>query len=88
MVKKSSKGSVMPDLEQRCIQPGHWMIEGFEVLRRRQTWNYYDEFGDRRSISYSLWAIEGENGNVDTFRTLTEAREHIATLKPFEHGGR
>jgi hypothetical protein len=30
-------GPVMP-LEQRCVEPGHWLIEGYDVKRVKYGW--------------------------------------------------
>jgi hypothetical protein len=51
-------------LEQNCIEPGHWLIEGYDVQRvGRNGWNTY-RFGPER---------------VHWTRTLQQAREWIAS---------
>jgi hypothetical protein len=56
------RGPVQP-LEERCVKPGHWVIEGYDVFRIRGT-------GDRR------WQIEGPAPRVGR-RTLDEIRDWI-----------
>lgn len=57
----SDSGPVV-GLEQSCIKPGHWLIEGYDVYRwKTGGWRAY-HFGRK----------------VGWFRTLREAREWIA----------
>lgn len=49
-------------LEQRCVKPGHWLIEGYDVRREHGNWRVY----------------RFEVHLLDSFRTLKEAREWIA----------
>lgn len=53
-------GPVSP-LEQRCVRPGHWVIEGYDVMRRSNV----------RPDS-TWWVI----GKLE-FSTLAEARDWI-----------
>lgn len=53
------------NLEQKCIQPGHWLIEGRDVYHRR---------GRRAEKWNSEWYIK--NTPV-VMRTLEEIRDHI-----------
>lgn len=58
----SDSGPVV-GLEQACQRPGHWLIEGYDVIRiGRNGWNLY-RFGPDR---------------VHWTRSLNEARDWIA----------
>lgn len=64
----SEHGPAQP-LEQRCVRPGHWVIEGYDVQR----------FTGRRARSWhtewhAAWS-PGEEPHVE--RTLDGAREWI-----------
>jgi hypothetical protein len=37
-------------LEQRCVEPGHWRIEGHDVKKGRKCWyvSYFDNYLTKR----------------------------------------
>jgi hypothetical protein len=59
-------GPVMP-LEQKCLRPGDWLIEGYSVQRVRVT----------RGVV--RWVTKGYAGHPggSSFKTLSDAREWI-----------
>lgn len=58
----------MLPLEQRCIDPGHWLIEGHDVKRVRI---------DGQRVRWNISFIGEPVGNT---RTLAKARELIREL--------
>lgn len=60
-------------LEQRCVRPGLWVIEGYTVMRVRHGG------GSGRHGSIVRWQVKGESGRSAgaEFRTLGEVREWI-----------
>ncbi|SKY02323.1 Uncharacterised protein [Mycobacteroides abscessus subsp. massiliense] len=53
-------------LEQKCIEPGHWLIEGYDVWRE-DAWAYSD----------TVWHIEQFGKRVATCISLADARDSI-----------
>lgn len=56
-------------LEQSCIEPGHWLIEGYDVITVRLD-------GGRPGKS-ERWLIKFRGKRVKAVRTLAEARDYI-----------
>jgi hypothetical protein len=53
-------------LEQKCIKPGHWRIEGFDVIRE-----------DASYWSETVWHIEECGERIATCVSLADARASI-----------
>jgi hypothetical protein len=62
------RGPVVP-LEQRCIEPGHWVIEGRHVRA-----NYQGR--SRKILGWDVETLPGEVGQ-SPFATLASVREWI-----------
>jgi hypothetical protein len=63
-------GPVVP-LEQRCIEPGHWLIEGRRVKAIYQG-------RSRNVLGWNVQTLEGdEDPGPSPFGTLAAAREWI-----------
>ena len=66
----SEHGPVTP-LEQRCVRPGVWLIEGYRVRRIK-----YVRGGSRPLGTW--WRVTQPDGKLaDPRRTLNEVREWI-----------
>lgn len=64
-MNRREQGKVMP-LEQRCLYPGRWIIEGYGVYQRK----------GRRAVNWqSEWHVIGHPGVIR--RTLPEIRDWI-----------
>lgn len=64
-------GPTMP-LEQKCIRPGLWLIEGYTVMRVQHGG------GSGRMPSIVRWEVKGSPGRGGSaFEKLSEAREWI-----------
>ncbi len=65
-------GPVMP-LEQRCVRPGLWLIEGYTVMRVQHGG------GNGHMPSIVRWEVRGTPGRPagSSFEKLGEAREWI-----------
>ena len=53
--------------EQSCIEPGHWLIEGHDVVR----------LDGGRSVGSERWLITFCGQHIKAVRTLGEARGYI-----------
>jgi hypothetical protein len=62
-------GPVAP-LEQRCVRPGLWIIEGYEVKRHPRR-------GPKEGLSPNYWAISEGGFLVASMDRLDDAREWI-----------
>jgi hypothetical protein len=51
-------------LEQKCVKPGRWLIEGYNVVRRGTS-------------GHTWWLISRDGTALANRDTLTEAREWI-----------
>lgn len=62
---KTRRGALLAQLEHRRIAPGHWVVEGHEVIQ-------HDDRG--------LWRVNGKHGEnaLGVFSTFTEGLEAIA----------
>lgn len=61
----------MLGLEQKCVKPGQWLIEGYDVRRVRG--------GGWKRRSWISWVIEYRGRFVDSVNTLADARDYIRT---------
>jgi hypothetical protein len=58
-------------LEQRCIRPGEWMIEGYRVERvGYRSWH-------KNCIDWLIFAVGDDSNPVHMTKTLARAREWI-----------
>lgn len=94
----NDSGPVMP-LEQRCVKPGHWVIEGYDVHRTNTGWNIYftvsSALGKPPCRRYGTGSAT--RGNRETIEILNMRQfwgthpEHVSiealmTHREYEHG--